>query len=445
MKFMKNIKLSLFLSVAALMFVTCNDSGSDEPDLSNLKPRYPVQQARSVKRGVSFSFTNTNDVLLLSEGCCWAYNWGTSQSSTVGDLFDQLEMDYCPMTWNGVNAPAIRAYVQAHPNTKYLLGFNEPNLTDQANMTPAQAAAKWQEVVDLAKELDLKLLSPAMNYGTLAGYYDPIKWLDEFFNLVNINDIYGIAIHCYMPNASSVKGYIDMFKKYGKPIWMTEFCAWDGLNNANFSEQGQISYMIDIVNYMESDPMVERYAWFIPRGNYPTEKYVYQYLLSKTNPPYLLDLGVLYNAVSSQDKNVWYVENQTIEAEKYSNINCSESVGQSGLKATPTLRFTTDPQGGDLDLNNMKPEMWVEYQIDVPATGTYQFQLRYSTVIASKMDLLINGTKINSLELNRSTNPETTWVTLEQGIKLSKGKQTLRLNMTEGSLAMNWLTFSIPQ
>lgn len=428
---MKKIKSYLLLGISiAILFAACDDN------LGDLKPRYSVQQNRSDKRGFSFNSISQTDILMMSEGCTWGYNWGASTNNTLGNLFDDLYMDFCPMGWRGVNADVVRSYVAAHPDTKYLLGTNEPNLTDQANQTPAQTAATWQQYVDLSKELNLKLVSPALNYGTLAGYQDPVKWLDEFFTLVNPDDIHAIALHCYMPNASSMKGFIDKFRKYGKPIWLTEFCTWE-----NATLDNQKALMIDLVNYMESDPLVERYAWFMLRGG-PED--VHNALADKNSPPKLTELGLLYNAISSQDKSAFYVENQVIEAEKYSSLNCVESIGQDGLKAAPSIRFTTDPNGGNFDVTNMKQDMWLEYQIDVPATGTYKFQLRYSNVIDGEMNLQIDGVSTNTLSLLRSTDSSTTWVTLNQDLKLNKGKHTLRLTLTKGSLALNWLKFNIP-
>ena len=153
---------------------------------------------KSAKRGVSFDFKQAEDLPPLSPSCSWAYNWGNTQNAQAALWFDSNDMDFCPMAWNNTyNADAIRQYVQAHPKTKYLLGFNEPNLKDQCNMTPAEAAAHWGEVVALANELHVKLVSPAMNYGTLDGYSDPVKWLDEFFAQpgVSMADIDAIAVH----------------------------------------------------------------------------------------------------------------------------------------------------------------------------------------------------------------------------------------------------------
>ncbi|MDR2824971.1 MAG: carbohydrate-binding protein [Prevotellaceae bacterium] len=429
------------LPVLVFLLIGCGEKSTPiDNDLNKLTPRYPVQQTRSTKRGFSFNTVYQNDIFLLSEGCTWGYNWGNSMNSTLGNLFDDMEMDFCPMGWRGVNAGQVRTYVAAHPNTKYLLGMNEPNLTDQANQTPAQAAAMWQDYVDIAKELNLKLVSPALNYGTLAGYGDPVKWFDEFFTLVDPDDIYAIALHAYMPNGAGMKSFIDRFRKYGKPIWFTEFACDFGMNP---TEANQISLMNDICNYMEADPLVERYAWFMLRGG-PSATQHYE-LMGKQDPPQLTTLGKLYSALSSQDKMTYYVENQTIEAEKYSSLNCEESIGQNGLKAAPQLRITTDPQGGGCDVTNFKPEMWLEYQIDVPASGTYKFVLRYSVALDSEMDLLVDGVNAKTLTLTRSTDTSTSWVTLMEGLELVKGQHVLRLTLTKGSGAINWLKFEIPK
>ena len=41
-------------------------------------------------------------------------------------------MHFAPMCWNSYyNANAIRSYIDSHPETRYLLGFNEPNFSAQ--------------------------------------------------------------------------------------------------------------------------------------------------------------------------------------------------------------------------------------------------------------------------------------------------------------------------
>ena len=139
------------LFAAVLWLVACNPVEPTNPtDETNVVDRMP----KSTKRGVAFSFQQVTDLPLMSPYISWDYNWGNAPTDNAATWFDANEMDFCPMCWSGsYNADRIRAYVAAHPKTKYLLAFNEPNLTDQANMTPAQAAAVWPPVVALMLSL----------------------------------------------------------------------------------------------------------------------------------------------------------------------------------------------------------------------------------------------------------------------------------------------------
>ncbi|GHT34380.1 hypothetical protein FACS189434_10460 [Bacteroidia bacterium] len=408
-----------------------NEGGDD-----GTYPNTFAEQSRSEKKGVGFAFQVVEDVDALGSAISWSYNWGISQSETYDASFAEYNLDYFPMAWNGVNETTLRNYIANHPKCKYILAFNEPNLTDQANMTPSQAAEKWPQLKAIAKELGLKIISPAMNNGTLAGYADPIKWLDEFFNLVPISDVDGIAIHCYMPAAAATKAFIERFKKYDKPIWLTEFCAWDG---NQVTRASQMKYMSDIINYMEAEPAVERYAWFIPRRNGKTENdYPYMHLLTKTPPIQLTALGKIFVNMSTQDKKAWNIVGQIIEAEHYSSICVVESVGVEGFVEGPYMRPTTDEEG-ILELCNFYPEQWVEYQVQVPQTKTYTLTSRYACYHASEADVLVDGKPAAFLSYPK-TGEDNIWDTNITALPLSKGKHTLRLKVTKGALNLNWLS-----
>lgn len=177
-----------------------------------------------------------------------------------------------------------------------------------------------------------------MNYGTLPNYNDPIKWLDEFFNLIGGTDgIDGISIHCYMGSVSAFRNYVDMFKKYQKPIWVTEFCSWD---NDNVSASAQMTYMSEILNFLEADSDVVRYSWFIPRGIGPG--YPYNNLITGgVNKSKLTDLGMVYVNMSTLDKSVYYEPGSMVPAEHYSGTNTFDENNTN----TVYLRPTTDDDG----------------------------------------------------------------------------------------------------
>ena len=392
---------------------------------------------KSAKRGVAFSFTQVTDLPLLSPYISWDYNWDNTPTEEAAMWFDANEMDYCPMCWNGsYNADNIRAFVAAHPNTKYLLAFNEPNLTDQARMTPAQAAALWAPVVALAKELNLKLVSPAMNYGTLAGYSDPIKWLDEFFTQpgVSIDDVYAISIHCYMASVSGLQGFVERFEKYNKPIWLTEFCAWDPVPG---SVNTQMDYMCAALNYLETRPSVERYAWFIPRREHKYKGTApYMELLTYDYPADLTDLGKMYCWFSPMNKEVWLKTDRTILAHEYVRV---------ANNAMP-LRVTTDAAavalaGRDgLMITNFAAGQEIDYQLYVttPSYGK-AIELRYCGYSNSICEVLVDGESQNFIDMPRNGS-STEWVTASAPLKISQGAHTVTLKLFSGSCYLSALT-----
>ena len=415
---------TIIFAALVLLFAACQPpetpSPSDEINVVDAMPK-------SAKRGVAFSFTQVTDLPLMSPYISWDYNWGNTPSNDAAMWFDANEMDYCPMCWNGnYSTDKIRAFVAAHPNTKYLLAFNEPNLTDQANMTPAQAAAIWSSVVALAKELNLKLVSPAMNYGTLAGYSDPIKWLDEFFAQpnVDINDIYAISIHCYMSSASAVQGYVEKFEKYNKPIWMTEFCAWDPVPG---SVTTQMDYMCAVLNYLEANPKVERYAWFIPRSGNKVDSPPYMQLLTHDYPADLTDLGKMYCWFSPMDKSVWLRANRPILASEY------VAVANNAMPLRPSTDTEVLQQvgGKGLMITNFAAGQQLTYQVCVPENST-EFTLRYCGYSNSICEVLVDGVSQNYIDMPRNGS-STEWIVAKAPLSISEGKHTVTLKLFSGS------------
>lgn len=390
------------------------------------EPSVPSAQhmQRSAKRGVAFNFVYLSDLPLLSPYISWNYNWGNSTSDNSAEWFDANDIDFCPMCWNGnYDVNKIRAFVAAHPKTKYLLAFNEPNLNDQARMTPAEAAAIWQPVVALAKELNLKLVSPAMNYGTLENYGDPIKWLDEFFTLVGTNDIYAISVHCYMASAGGLKTYIERFRKYDKPVWLTEFCAW---NPKPSSEETQLAYMSDALNYLEQESLVERYAWFIPRytgGNDP-----FMRLITKEEPGDLTDAGKLYCGFSSFDK-LTYLDTKWIPTGSYCAIDGT----------LPFVRPSTDSQLDDLELplmiTNVSENMSLEYKVKLASPST-KFSIRTAGYTSLMLRVYVDGSEIVTLAIDPTKgvdNWATSTIVIPSAQQPTKGAHTIRLEWLKGN------------
>jgi len=422
MKYLNHIILILVIG-----FISCS-----KEDTYVIKE--PINQSKSLKRGVSFSYNLIDDVSVLGKGISWSYNWAPSQGAEFDEAMEQNQIDFCPMAWNGINNDLLREYVSRNPDCEYLLAFNEPNLTNQANMTPQAAAQKWGDIKSIADELGLKIISPAMNYGTLEGYHDPIVWLDEFFSLIPESDVDGIAVHCYMPNAGALKSYIQRFKKYNKPIWLTEFCAWEG----NVTPESQQKFMADAINYLEADPDIFRYAWFIPRWSGGENEFPYMPLLKNSTTSQLTELGKIFTQMSTQDNSIYYVEQQIIEAEHYSSISITESIGTDNWVNGPRVRLTTESPNKSLELYNFLPGQWVEYQVEIDRNKEFDLEIRYASFMDSDISIEIDGIPETAFLL-QSTVEEFIWNSAIIPVNLKKGKQTIRIKLDAGTFCMNWL------
>ncbi|MCD7973673.1 MAG: glycosyl hydrolase [Candidatus Azobacteroides sp.] len=379
-------------------------------------------QKKSDKRGIGYGFPTIEDAQALAKGLSWSYNWATLPAAFMSDIKE--EMEFIPMAWNGnFNPESIRECKRRYPNCQYILAFNEPNLDDQARMTPSEAAEEWPALKAVAEELGLKIISPAMNYGTLNGYHDPIKWLDEFFELIPLDDVDGIAVHCYMASVSSLKSFISSFEKYNKPIWLTEFCSWE--NHTTLSQQ--MEYLADAVNYLETDPNIYKYAWFTGRSG-ASGSYPYMQLLGRRAGE-LTDLGEIYVNMSSFDKDFYYTTEEYIEAENY--IDVSDGVH---------LEKTTDTTG-TLNLTDFLETRWTVYNIDIPASGEYYLLSRVANRFDAQLQFSIDD-QVLAYQDVAVTGGLDQWETLAVPVYLEQGKQQLRVDVSKGRVNLNWLKIS---
>jgi hypothetical protein len=141
-------------------------------------------------RGVGDGKSQHPDDMQLLSGLGWWYNWGLSPdpSSTTGPA-----QEFVAMAWGGQHKhEPLKKYLEdwtPHHSTKHLLGFNEPNLRHQSNLSAAAACRLWPEMLSAAKQHGMSLGSPAANHCTPGGsgsqdsncFLAPEDWFDAFF------------------------------------------------------------------------------------------------------------------------------------------------------------------------------------------------------------------------------------------------------------------------
>jgi len=408
-----------------------------------------LAQQKSAKRGVGWDektrAVTASDVALLKGGVSWLYNWGQSSGQAMGEATDDGEMTFVPMCWNGLYSESqLTSWLKAHPNTKWLLGFNEPNFSSQANMTPTEAAKIWPKLEKIADDYGLKLAAPALNFsGEKVGgrTWNPYEWLDAFLEAYPTAKIDALVLHSYMnwysatvwfateyfykdlynPAKTDVYGkyphivkYLDTYGK--KPMLLTEFCAWEG-NKDGFvtTEENQIDQMTQKLQKLEQDTIVAGYAWFI--GNGTASAFPYNSITQTTAAGSgLSKLGKVYVNMSSFDTSKYYSEGETIMAKDYVDASTDAYI----VRPRPNTE-----SGSSIPLQIELPSSgWATWQIDLPHGGEHQLSVHMKTTVDAPLWAYVDGKKVATPSLPSTAGA---WTDRTVSLTLQAGKHKLML------------------
>ncbi len=347
-----------------------------------------AQAEPSFKRGLAEGgFSTTDELDQLTPGVSWYYNWSQKPTQgTSGQVAAYQDIEFLPMAWNANwSEESVRATVQEHPSTKYMLGFNEPNFTDQAHMTPAEAAAEWPRVQAICRELGLAVVSPAVNNSAWAEWSDPVKWMREFINLVGIDAVDYIAFHAYGGMGNITDTATRLWEEFHKPLWLTEFCQWPGgAGSVYVAPETQLNAMVNMVRWCEKTDYIYRYSWFQAfeksHSNASSHRCPNYFLFDRTTYKDennktkvrwdLNERGLVYTYMSDYNPDVWMQADGTlynaVDAIDHANISMGKSACAEISKP--------------IEITNLINTSTVKYQFDVPETGDYHLGLLVSGI-----------------------------------------------------------------
>lgn len=248
--------------LAALLVLLTGVVVGDAPATAGAHPSANAQMALSKMGVASASYLNTHPVRLSTTGASWVYDWYPEAPP------DDAGMQWVPMVPDASAVdPHVLKYLAEAAHTgaaKYLLGFNEPDIKDEADMTPEQAANLWPKL----ESTGLQLGSPAP-----ARPYD--GWLAQFMQLARERHlrVNFLTLHYYQdftnPGAvgSLRSQLIKIHNTYRKPIWITEIGA-ENIRAAGRTMKSTpttvaaADYLRKLFKMLNALPFVERYAWF---------------------------------------------------------------------------------------------------------------------------------------------------------------------------------------
>jgi hypothetical protein len=195
-------------------------------------------------------------------GLNWAYNYDDNTGVSLPPSVDFVPMIHDaywePLSDVQGRAPGWRN--EAPPD--YLLAYNEPDNSTQANMSTNTVISLWPSL----QNLNVPLLSPAMQ-----NTFD--TWAYNFFNLIASNNyrVDYTAVHLYVPPSSSslISDLQSAYSTWGRPVWLTEFSPVDWSGNQGWTEDDDYNFLAEFMWLAEGNEWLKRYAIFPFSGSNP--------------------------------------------------------------------------------------------------------------------------------------------------------------------------------
>lgn len=230
----------------------------------------------SLKKGAVLSSTDPRIVpKIKSLAPKWYYTWGPTAVLGLEDV------PFTPMAWGSHGAP------RAGTSAPVLLGYNEPDRTDQSNISVAEALNLWP-----------LMMAPGRRLGSPATSTNPAKlgsWLDLF--MAGGPQVDFVCVHWYAPpNVNAFLNQIDaIWAKYKKPIWVTEFAVadWAGKYPGGYDVNLVQEFMKGACAGLDMRDYVERYTW---KTRSASDACLGTSALFNDDGT-LTDLGVMYKAI----------------------------------------------------------------------------------------------------------------------------------------------------
>ncbi len=212
------------------------------------------------KKGVSAWKFNGVTAAMSDAEVGWFYTWASGKQQ----IQPPAGVEFVPMIW-GPGSVTDAELNQAKSQGTTLLGFNEPDMAGQANMTVAKALELWPRL----QSTGMRLGAPAVAYGgDVAG-----GWLDRFMKGAADRDykVDFIPLHWYGADfdatraTEQLRGYLQAtHNRYNKPIWLTEYALIDfSTGTPRYPTPAQqAAFVKKSTAMLQGLSFVQRYAWF---------------------------------------------------------------------------------------------------------------------------------------------------------------------------------------
>lgn len=181
----------------------------------------------------------------------WFYDWNIGGAPTNDYNYALIRHNAGWPGWGDINSKN---------NSNTLLGFNEPDQADQANMSVATAIQQWPE-----------MMKSGLRIGSPSPANPSNNWLTDFLSKCDSLNyrVDFVAVHCYWNSRTPAQWYSGLkaiYDRVKRPLWITEWNnganwtgeAWPTDPAAQFEKQ--YNDLKGILEVLDTTSFVERYS-----------------------------------------------------------------------------------------------------------------------------------------------------------------------------------------
>jgi hypothetical protein len=200
----------------------------------------------------------------------WVYNWSRSTTANL-----PLNIAFHPMQWGdfnwdiGSNQGPIDQFIsrwRRDDRALHLLGFNEPDGDEQANLSVTEVITLWPRL----EKMNFPLVSPVTVNPDNA-------WMNDFMTQAEARGyrMDAIAAHNYpSPSGGDPSSLINLLQTFSndwdRPVWLTEFSTVNWSGTGTWTEEDNYNWLAEFLWRAESLPWLRQYALFLFSGTVPT-------------------------------------------------------------------------------------------------------------------------------------------------------------------------------
>ncbi len=258
------------------------------------------------------------------------YNWGLEPA---GD--NPLGLHHQPMLWGNNHWEQMALHQAEWYSTAepvYLMGFNEPDHTDQSDLSVQRTLQMWSALE--AIDLPLASLCPSnWNNGWANQWFAPAEQNHYRFDIT--------AVHYYITSGPFANQFMNhvrgAYDRYHKPIWLTEWNIVNWGGPAPWTDEQVYTWMSEVVYRMENAEHIDRYFFFPFAVDWPNGKPGAPWEIDRLT---LRPLGRLYGAWDADTgihPGMWYYLHN-----KASNQRLNVTDGEPGMTTITDIHPDTN-------------------------------------------------------------------------------------------------------